>query len=82
MAARGMTASTASTRPRLPSFVTSVTQALKAASLALLPKKVMTQSSTMTRTAPAWAALAGPTSASSPLVRTSAKAITLTPHSR
>ena len=51
MATRGMTASTASTRPRLLSLVTSVTQALKAASLALLPKKVITQSRTITSTA-------------------------------
>ena len=82
MATSGMIASTASTRPRLPSLVTSVTQALKAASLALLPKKVMTQSSTMTVTAAACTALAGPTSFSRPFTFTSAKAITLRPHSR
>ena len=44
---------TLSTLPRLCSFVTSVTQALKAASLAVLPKKVITQSSTTMLTAAA-----------------------------
>ncbi len=82
MAARGIAARTASTRPRLLSLVTSVTQALKAASLALLPKKVMMQSSTMTITAAACTALAGPASFSSPAAFIRAKAIMLRPHSR
>jgi len=52
MASSGNVESTESTRPRFDSVVESVTQALKAASLAVEPKKVMTQSSTTTSTAP------------------------------
>ena len=58
MAISGITASTVSVRPRLSAAVTSVTQALKAASLAVEPKKVITQSSTTTSTAVPWAAAA------------------------
>lgn len=82
IATSGITARTDSTRPRLLLLVTSVTQALKAASLALLPKKVITQSSTITVTAAACTARADPTSFSRPETFTSAKAITLSPHSR
>ena len=79
---RGMTDSTASTRPRFSSPVTSVTQALKAASLAELPKKVMTQSKMMTMTAAARTARAAGRNRSSPCTDTRAKAMTLRPHSR
>ena len=82
MAMRGMTDSTASTRPRFSSPVTSVTQALKAASLAELPKKVITQSKMMTMTAAARTARAAGRNRSSPCTDTRAKAMTLRPHSR
>ena len=49
VASTGMTPSTPSTRPRLPWAETSVTHALKEASLAVQPKKVITASRTMTR---------------------------------
>ena len=76
MATSGIMASTVSTRPRFSSTVTSVTQALKAASLAVEPKKVMTQSITTTSTAAPWAAPARG------LLLMKAKAPMLTPHSR
>ena len=71
-----MMASTVSTRPRFSGTVTSVTQALKAASLAVDPKKVITQSSATTSTAALWAA------AATGLLLIRAKAPMLTPHSR
>ena len=54
----GRMASTLSARPRFCWVVLSVTQALKAASLAVEPKKVITQSSTTTIVAAAAAAFA------------------------
>lgn len=76
MATSGIMASTVSTRPRFSGTVTSVTQALKAASLAVEPKKVITQSITTTSTAAPWAAPARG------LLLMKAKAPMLTPHSR
>ena len=54
----GSVAITDSARPRFVSSVASVSQALKAASLAVEPKKVITQSSTTIITAAADTALA------------------------
>lgn len=54
----GSVAMTDSARPRFDSSVASVNQALKAASFAVEPKKVMTQSSTTIMTAAAETALA------------------------
>ena len=56
MATRGIMALMPSAPPRLVSSVLSVSQALKAASLAVEPKKVMIQSRTMTRDTPTAAA--------------------------
>ena len=82
MAASGITASTVSTRPRFSGTVTSVTHALNAASLAVEPKNVITQSSITTSTAVAWAACTAATSQLMTGTRTSPNAAMLTPHSR
>ncbi|MPN47569.1 hypothetical protein SDC9_195172 [bioreactor metagenome] len=58
IATSGSTDSTDSTRPRLSSWVTSVTHALNAASFALEPKKVITQSIMTTISAAACTAFA------------------------
>ena len=56
MASSGIMALMPSTAPRLVESVESVTQALKAASLAEEPKKVITQSKAMTKDTPTDAA--------------------------
>ena len=83
MEIRGIMELMPSTAPRLVRSVESVTQALKAASLALEPKKVMTQSMMMTRLTPRAMALAvmGKT-ASITSTRSRQKLRMLTPHTR
>ena len=78
----GSTASTDSTRARLLRSVTSVTHALKAASFAVEPNSVITQSSTMTITAATVTALAAGKSAWAFSTVTKPKAAVDRPQSR
>ena len=83
MASIGIMALTPSAAPRLVSSVESVSQALKQASLAVEPKKVITQSMMMTRLMQTVLTATGtPTAGAITSARMSEKLRMETPHSR
>ena len=80
MASSGNVKSTESTRPRFDSVVESVTQALKAASLAVAPSALIRQSSATIATMETTTALTAGNSRWAVLTSTSPKAAVATPH--